>query len=79
MGLKLLDRGVPRSGQEILGDGEHIGSITSGTYSPILDMGIGLGYVSQIFSSLGTRVIINIRGRDVQAEVVKTPFYSRKV
>ena len=79
VGLKLLERGVPRPGQEILCDGVQVGSVTSGTYSPILNMGIGLGYVSQAFSSPGTRVIINIRGRDVQSEVVKTPFYNRKV
>ena len=78
VGFRLLERGVPRHGHTILNGRGPIGSVTSGTYSPTLDMGIGLGYVALEFSSLGTRIALDIRGRRAEAEVVTIPFYSRK-
>jgi aminomethyltransferase len=77
-GFRLLERGVPRHGHTILSGQEPIGSVTSGTYSPTLDMGIGLGYVALEFSTPGTRIAIDIRGRRAEAEVATIPFYSRK-
>ena len=70
--------GVPRHGHTVLSGQYQIGSVTSGTYSPTLDMGIGLGYVSLEFSNPGTRIAIDIRGRQAEAEVAAIPFYSRK-
>lgn len=78
VGFRLLERGVPRHGHTILNGRGPIGSVTSGTYSPTLDMGIGLGYVALEFSSPGTRIALDIRGRRAEAEVVTIPFYSRK-
>ncbi|MCH8020169.1 glycine cleavage system aminomethyltransferase GcvT, partial [candidate division KSB1 bacterium] len=48
-----------------------------GTFSPILEKGIGIGYVNVPFNEVGTSVSIEIRGKGVEAEVVKTPFYQR--
>ncbi len=78
VGFRLLEKGVPRHGHTILDGQGTIGSVTSGTYSPTLDMGIGLGYVALEFSNLGTSIALDIRGRRVEAEVVTIPFYSRK-
>ena len=78
VGFRLLEKGVPRHGHTILNGQGPIGSVTSGTYSPTLDMGIGLGYVALEFSDPGTRIAIDIRGRRAEAEVVTIPFYSRK-
>lgn len=78
VGFRLLERGVPRHGYTILNGQGPIGNVTSGTYSPTLDMGIGLGYVALEFSSPGTSIALDIRGRRVEAEVVTIPFYSRK-
>ena len=78
IGFRLVEKGVPRHGHTILRGEEPIGSVTSGTYSPTLDMGIGLGYVALEFSSPGTGIALDIRGRRVEAEVVAIPFYSRK-
>ena len=54
-----------------------IGEVTSGNLSPILQKGIGLGYVTNAYSQIGTPLAIDIRGRAVPAIVVKPPFYKR--
>jgi len=51
-----------------------IGKVTSGTMSPVLKVGIGLGYVKPEYAKPGTPIYINIRNKPVKAEVVKTPF-----
>lgn len=78
VGFRLLQKGIPRKGYAIQSDVGSIGIVTSGTYSPTLDMGIGLGYVSKDFSNVGTRILIDIRGKPSPAEVVHMPFYVRK-
>ena len=52
-----------------------IGTVTSGTYSPTVDGGIGMGYVERKYSEVGNQIVIDIRGRLVEAEIVKLPFY----
>ena len=78
VGFALVGRGIPRSGYAILTDGQQVGAVTSGGYSPTLDKSIGLGYVAVGYAQPGTRLLIDIRGRGVEAEVVPLPFYSRK-
>ena len=78
VGFRLLQKGIPRKDYAIQNDGAPIGIVTSGTYSPTLDMGIGLGYVSKDFSHIGTKILIDIRGKPASAEVVRIPFYTRK-
>jgi len=73
----VLDGGIPRQGYRLRRDGAVIGEITSGTKSPLLGKGIGLGYVAATSSEVGTKVTVEIRQRDVAAEVVRLPFYRR--
>jgi aminomethyltransferase len=74
--FKLLERGVPRHDYEIVDkEGNIIGIVTSGTMSPSLNKGIGLGYVTTENSAVDTEIYIRIRKNDVPAKVVKAPFY----
>tara|TARA_R110001583_G_C5459514_1_gene391764 strand:- start:23 stop:709 length:687 start_codon:yes stop_codon:yes gene_type:complete len=74
--FKLDDRGIPRHGYDIVdGNGKTIGVVTSGTMSPSMGTGIGLGYVPIVFSELGSKIQIQIRKNAVSATVVKLPFY----
>lgn len=74
VGLK-LDRGIPRHGYDIADEnGNKIGIVTSGTISPILGVGIGLGYVDPEFAKPGTEIGIVIRNRVYKGKIVKTPF-----
>jgi aminomethyltransferase len=73
----MVDRGIPRSHYEILNEaGEPIGTVTSGTQSPVLNKGIGMGYVKTGYATPGTEVFINIRNKPTKAQVVKLPFVS---
>ena len=77
--FELDDRGIPRQGYDIVdGQGKTIGEVTSGTMSPSLGNGIGLGYVPSIFSEVGSKINIQIRKNAVPATVVKLPFYTFK-
>jgi len=76
--FELLEKAVPRQGMRMFSDGQEIGQITSGNLSPILQKGIGLGYVVPEFGAVGTKVSVDIRGRRVPAVVVKLPFYKRQ-
>ena len=74
--FQLNERGIPRQGYNIVdGQGKKIGNVTSGTQSPSLGKGIGLGYVPSIQSEIGTQIYIQIRKNAVPATVVKLPFY----
>ena len=74
--FELNERGIPRQGYDIVdGNGHKIGRVTSGTMSPSLGKGIGLGYVPVIFKNVGSRIYIQIRKNAVPATVVKLPFY----
>lgn len=72
--FKLIDKGVPRSHYEIAdAEGNIIGEVTSGTMSPTLKVGIGMGYVKKEFAAIGTKINIIVRGRLLAAEIVKPP------
>jgi aminomethyltransferase len=74
--FELEERGIPRQGYAIVdGSGHKIGEVTSGTMSPSLGKGIGMGYVKNIFKAPGTQIHIQIRKNTVAAMVVKLPFY----
>lgn len=74
VGFKMLDRGIPRHDYEIQdGTGRTIGRVTSGTMSPTLSQGIGLGYVETQSSSPGTEVFIAVRNKKLKAQVQKLP------
>lgn len=81
VGFELLEKAVPRHGFKIYssqGPSDPLGEVTSGNLSPLLQKGIGLGYVPLRFAEPGTAIIIDIRGKAVPARVVKAPFYKRK-
>lgn len=74
--FEMIDRGIPRKDYPIVdADGREIGRVTSGTMSPSTAKAIGLGYVHHDHSSLGGLVYINIRNKNLEAVLVKLPFY----
>jgi aminomethyltransferase len=74
--FELEERGIPRQGYDIVDQkGHKIGIVTSGTMSPSLNKGIGLGYVPYELSDPGNEIQIQIRKNTVRAKVVKLPFY----
>ncbi|TXN36160.1 glycine cleavage system aminomethyltransferase GcvT [Flagellimonas hymeniacidonis] len=74
--FQLEERGIPRSGYPILdADGNEIGKVTSGTMSPSLSKGIGLGYVSIENSKIDSKIQIQVRKNQIPATIVKLPFY----
>ena len=74
--FELDERGIPRQGYDIVdSQGKIIGNVTSGTMSPSLNKGIGLGYVPTVFADAGSKINIQIRKNAVPATVVKLPFY----
>ena len=76
VGFQLEDRGIPRQGYDIVDEsGNVIGNVTSGTMSPSLGTGIGMGYVPAELASPGSRINIQVRKKSLPATVVKTPFY----
>lgn len=71
----LIDKGIPRQGYKIVNsEDEEIGVVTSGTMSPTLKKGIGMGYLNTDYTKLGTEIYIKVRNRNLKAEVVKPPF-----
>ena len=73
--FKLQEKGIPRHGYDIVNEsGEKIGTVTSGTISPTLKIGIGLGYVQPEYAKLGATIYIKVRDRNLKAEVSKPPF-----
>ncbi len=75
VGFKMLDKGIPRHDYPIVdATGNTIGKVTSGTQSPMLGVGIGLGYVATPFSKVGSEICISVRGKALRAVVTKTPF-----
>ncbi|MFM7638010.1 MAG: glycine cleavage system aminomethyltransferase GcvT [Crocinitomicaceae bacterium] len=76
--FEMVDRGIPRHDYQILDkDGTVIGKVTSGTMSPSMKLGIGLGYVTVEHSKLDSEIYIEIRDKGVKAKVVKLPFYKK--
>lgn len=74
-GFKMLERGIPRHGYELVNaEGLVIGHVTSGTMSPVLNQGIGMGYVAREYSTFGTQIFVKIRNKKIPAEIVKLPF-----
>jgi aminomethyltransferase len=78
VGFEMQERSVPRHDYEIVdAAGTVIGVVTSGTMSPTLGIGIGLGYVTTAHSAIDSDIFIRIRKNDVLAKVVKLPFYKK--
>ena len=73
--VELVEKGIPRHGYEIVdAEGNAIGVVTSGTMSPVLKKGIGMGYVKTEHSKVGSEIYIKVRNKSLKAQVVKAPF-----
>jgi aminomethyltransferase len=70
----MAEAGIPRQGMAIAEGGE----VTSGSHSPMLDKGIGMGYVDSVHSAPGMTLTIDVRGRERGAEVVEKPIYKKE-
>ncbi len=76
VGFEMIDRGIPRHDYEIADiKGSIIGKVTSGTISPMLKKGIGMGYVKKELENTDTEIFIKIRNKNLKAKIVKLPFY----
>jgi aminomethyltransferase len=76
VGFEMEERGIPRHGYRLLNaDGDEIGHVTSGTMSPSLQKGIGMGYVATTYDAPETVIYVEVRGKPIKARVVKLPFY----
>jgi aminomethyltransferase len=77
VGFEMTGRGIARHGYPIVANGEPVGEVTSGSPGPTVGRNIGLGYVPLALAKVGTTLGIEIRGKVVDAVVVRTPFYKR--
>lgn len=76
--FEMVERGIPRHDYPILdSNGTEIGKVTSGTMSPSMKIGIGLGYVTKEHAALENPIFIAIRDKGIEAKVVKLPFYKK--
>ena len=75
--FKMLDKGIPRTDNEIVHCDNVIGKVTSGTFSPTLEIGIGFGYVLNRIAEQKSEISVRIRDKDFPAEIVSTPFVTQ--
>ncbi|MEM9326344.1 MAG: glycine cleavage system aminomethyltransferase GcvT [Bacteroidota bacterium] len=79
VGLKMVDKGIPRKDYEIVDEAGHpLGQVTSGTMSPLLNIGVGLGYVRSGSHKSGTEVFIKIRNKLAKAVITRPPFVNKQ-
>jgi aminomethyltransferase len=72
------EKAFPRHGYDFTVNGRKIGTVTSGTVSPVLEKPIAMGYVEKEFAAEGTKINFSIRGKEIPAEVVKLPFIKKE-
>jgi len=77
-GFVLLDKGIPKGGGSIFSENREVGVVTSGTHSPHLRKGIGLGYLVSRYAQSGQEIEIEVRDREIAAKVVDLPFFRKK-
>ena len=77
VGFEVEGKAFPRHGYKIYSQDKEIGHVTSGTFSPMLEKGIGMGYVAKDYSKIDTEIEIAIRNQKVSAKIVKPPFYKK--
>jgi aminomethyltransferase len=78
VGFDMVDRGIARHGHDVVKGGKKIGYVSSGSYAPFLQKAIGLAYLPFDMCEIGTEFEIDVRGKNLKAVVVKTPFYKRQ-
>ena len=77
VGLTLPEKNIARHGFPITSKGSAIGQITSGTFSPSLQKSVAMGYVGSSYGEPGSCITVSIRGKDIQATIVKVPFLQK--
>jgi aminomethyltransferase len=77
VGFEVTERGIARDEQEVVVNGERVGKVTSGSPAPYLKKNIGMAYVPSEVANEGQEIQIDVRGKLVGAQIVKTPFYKR--
>lgn len=78
VGMVVTGRGIARAEYPVLAAGRRIGTVTTGSYAPTLDKNIGMALIETGFAQIGQQLEIEIRGKNVSAEVIAKPFYKRK-
>jgi aminomethyltransferase len=78
IGFEVTERGVARDEQDVMINGERLGKVTSGSPAPFLKKNIGMAYVPSEFANEGQQIQIDVRGKPVGAQIVRTPFYKRE-
>lgn len=78
VGLEVIERGIARSHYSLQKDGEEVGFITSGSFSPTLNKNIALGLIRSEIAELGSTLDVMIRGKAVKVQIIPTPFYKRE-
>lgn len=78
VGFEMVDRGIPRSHYDVYADGNKIGYVTTGSFSPTLKKNIGLALIEAGFAKEGTEIEIAVRNRNLKAVVIKKPFYAKR-
>jgi aminomethyltransferase len=79
VGLEMAERAVPRHGYAVLAGGARVGVVTSGSYGPSVDRSIALAYVDAAHATVGTDVLVEIRGQGKSARIVRPPFHPARV
>jgi aminomethyltransferase len=77
VGFEITERGIARDGQEVVVNDARVGKVTSGSPGPYLKKNIGMAYVPIEFANQGQQIHVDVRGRLVSGQIVKTPFYKR--
>jgi aminomethyltransferase len=77
VGFEVQGRGIARQGHGVVSDGEAVGAVTSGTWSPTFEKALGMAYVPQELASPGTSLALDVRGKPLSAVIVDLPFYRR--
>jgi aminomethyltransferase len=78
VGFEVQGRGIARQGHAVVSDGQTVGTVTSGTWSPTFEKALGMAYVPVELSAPGTALALEVRGKAVPAVVVEMPFYRRR-
>lgn len=77
VGFEVQGRGIARQGHRVVSEGETVGAVTSGTWSPTFEKALGMAYVPLALAAPGTSLTLDVRGKEIPATVVELPFYRR--
>lgn len=77
VGLRMLGRGIAREGCKVLAEGREVGLVSSGTQLPFVKFAGAMAFVDEAFADIGTKLMVDVRGRQIEAEVVALPFYKK--